>query len=156
MDGDTIKCVGPTQSCTVQGATVVETHGIILPGLIDTHNHILFDIFDESDWTPPKVYANHNQWTSDPRYHAMVDAKQWMNGEGTSTQDLGCEMDKYGELKGLIAGTTSILGAANSTNRACYGSLARTIDQSPNDLGSDKVQVATIFPSASTADTVAV
>ncbi|MFO0567461.1 MAG: hypothetical protein U0263_17520 [Polyangiaceae bacterium] len=31
------------------GPTIVETHGIILPGLIDTHNHILFDIFDESD-----------------------------------------------------------------------------------------------------------
>jgi hypothetical protein len=138
----------------VPGAQIVETNGIIFPGLIDTHNHILFDIFDESDWTPPKVYSNHNQWTSDPRYHAMVDAKQWMNGEGTSTEDLGCEMDKYGELKGLIAGTTSILGAANSANRSCYGSLARTIDQSPNDLGSDKVQVATLFPSTTTADNV--
>jgi len=153
-DGDVIKCVGATGACTVQGATVVDTQGIILPGLIDTHNHILFDIFDETDWTPPKAYANHNQWTSEPRYHAMVDAKQWMNGEGGSTQDLGCEMDKYGELKGLMAGTTSILGAANSANRSCYGSLARTIDQTSNDLASDKVQVATIFPSTSTADGV--
>ena len=152
IDGDVIKCVGV--SCTVPGAQVVETHGIIFPGLVDAHNHILFDVFDESDWTPPKVYSNHNQWTSDPRYHAMVDAKQWMNGEGASTEDLGCEMDKYGELKGLVAGTTSILGAANSANRACYGSLARTIDQSPNDLGSDKMQVATLFPSTSTADGV--
>ena len=33
-------------------ATVVDTGGIIFPGLIDTHNHILFDIFDETDWTP--------------------------------------------------------------------------------------------------------
>jgi hypothetical protein len=152
IDGDTIVCVGT--SCTVPGATVVETNGIIFPGLIDAHNHILFDVFDESDWTPPKVYTNHNQWTQDPKYKAMGDAKQWMNGEAGSTQDLGCEMDKYGELKGLVAGTTSILGAANSTNRACYGSLSRTIDQSPNDLGSDKMQVATIFPGTSTADGV--
>jgi hypothetical protein len=59
IDGDVIKCVGV--SCTVPGAQIVETNGIIFPGLIDTHNHILFDIFDESDWTPPKVYSNHNQ-----------------------------------------------------------------------------------------------
>jgi hypothetical protein len=75
-----------------------------------------------------------------------VDAKQWLNGEGTATpMDLGCEMDKYGEIKALIAGTTSTAGAPNSANRGCYGSLARTIDQSPNDLGYDKIQMQTVF-----------
>ena len=63
-------------------------------------------------------------------------------------------MDKYGEIKGLIAGTTSIVGAANPANKACYGSLARTIDQSPNGLADDEVQVATLFPSTSSADGV--
>ena len=52
--GDTIACVAP--SCAgdpaAADATVVETNGIIFPGLIDTHNHILFDIFDETDWAP--------------------------------------------------------------------------------------------------------
>ena len=33
----------------------------------------------------------------------MVDAKQWLNGEYGSPIALGCELDKYGELKGLIA-----------------------------------------------------
>src|SRR5204863_4814296 len=67
---------------------------------------------------------------------------------------LGCEMDKYGELKGLLAGTTSIVGAANPSNRACFGSLARTIDQTPNDLGADAIQVNVLFPSTSAADVV--
>ena len=67
---------------------------------------------------------------------------------------LGCEMDKYGEIKGLIAGTTSIVGAANPADKGCYGSLARTIDQSPNGLPDDKVQVATLFPNATSADAV--
>jgi hypothetical protein len=134
---------------------VIDTNGIIFPGLIDTHNHILFDIFDETDWAPTKAYGNHNQWTAEARYSAMVDAKQYLNGEGTSTPvDLGCEMNKFGELKGLVAGTTSIAGAANPTNRGCYGSLARTIDQSPNGLGVDKVQVATLFPTKTSADGV--
>ncbi len=152
--GDTIACVAA--SCETEPdaalASVVNTNGIILPGMIDAHNHVLFDIFDETDWAPTKSYTNHNQWPNDPRYKAMVNAKQYLNGEAGSPVDLGCEMDKYGELKGLIAGTTSIQGSANSANRACYGSLTRTIDQKPNGLDSDHVQTATIFPSTSAAD----
>ncbi|MFO0567462.1 MAG: hypothetical protein U0263_17525 [Polyangiaceae bacterium] len=104
--------------------------------------------------TPPKVYTNHDQWPNDARYGAMVDAKQWLNGEHCLPVNVNCELDKYGELKGLIAGTTSIAGAANPANKACYGSLARTIDQSSNDLPDDKVQLATLFPNAPTADAV--
>jgi hypothetical protein len=145
LTGDTITCVAPTCAAPA-GASIVDTKGIIFPGLIDAHNHILFDIFDEDDWAPTQSYTNHNQWTSDLRYKAMVDCKQYLNGESNSPY-FGCEMDKYGELKGLIAGTTSILGAAIPTNSACYGSLARTIDQKPNDLLSDKVQTAVAVPS---------
>jgi len=156
VESDVVTCVA-TSCSTMPGAataSIVQTNGIIFPGLIDTHNHILFDIFDESDWAPTKSYTNHNQWTSDARYKAMVDAKQYLNGESGSGVSIGCEMDKYGELKGLIAGTTSIAGAANPSDKICYGSLARTIDQKPNDLGVDKTQVATIFPSRSTADAI--
>jgi cytosine/adenosine deaminase-related metal-dependent hydrolase len=156
IDGDTLACVAP--SCAGEpaaaDASMVQTNGIIFPGLIDTHNHILFDIFDETDWSPAKVYTNHNQWPNEPRYKAMVDAKQYLNGEAGSPVSIGCEMDKYGELKALIAGTTSVVGSANPTNRECYGSLARTIDQTPNDLGADRIQAATIFPTTSTADGV--
>jgi cytosine/adenosine deaminase-related metal-dependent hydrolase len=156
VQGDTIMCVAASCAATsgASAATIVDTAGIVMPGLIDTHNHILFDIFDETDWSPSHGYTNHNQWSSDdPKYTALVDAKQYMNGEGSSV-DFGCAMDKYGELKGIIAGTTSILGAANPSNRKCYGSLARTIDQTPNGLPADKMQVATLFPSTSAADGV--
>ena len=155
VEGDTLTCVAASCATSPGAATasVVETNGIILPGLIDTHNHILFDIFDETDWAPTKAYGNHNQWPGEVRYGAMVDAKQWLNNEAgpTPRPGLGCEMDKFGELKGLVAGTTSIAGSANPANKSCYGSLARTIDQTPNDLGSDKVQAATLFPTATSA-----
>jgi 5-methylthioadenosine/S-adenosylhomocysteine deaminase len=154
--GDTIACVAPSCAADPEAtdATVVATNGIIFPGLIDTHNHILFDIFDETDWSPTRLYTNHNQWPNDPRYKAMVDAKQYLNGEAGSPVSIGCEMDKYGELKALIAGTTSVVGSANPANRTCYGSLARTIDQTANGLGADAIQAATIFPSTSAADSV--
>jgi cytosine/adenosine deaminase-related metal-dependent hydrolase len=159
VSGDTIQCVAA--SCAGEplaaSATVVRTNGVIFPGLIDTHNHIQFDIFDESDWSPlaDDDFTNHNQWPTRARYKAMVDAKQYLNGEAGSPVSVGCELLKYGELKGLIAGTTSILGGAIPTNKACYGTLARTIDQSPNGLLDDKVQGATIFPTRATdADSV--
>ncbi|MCK6536168.1 MAG: amidohydrolase family protein [Polyangiaceae bacterium] len=154
VEGDTITCAAA--SCAgnpgAVNATIVATNGIIMPGLIDTHNHILFDIFDESDWSPTKSYTNHDQWPNDARYGAMVDAKQYLNGEYGSPVNVNCELNKYGELKGLIAGTTSIAGAANPANKACYGSLARTIDQTSNDLGYDKVQASTLFPTTASAD----
>lgn len=156
VEGNLITCVAA--SCAGQvapGATVIDTQGIISPGLIDTHNHILFDIFDETDWAPTQSYTNHNQWPNDARYGAMVDTKQYLNGETpASPYDLGCELDKYGEMKGLIAGTTSIQGSPGATNKACYGSVARTIDQKYNQLPSDLVQTATIFPSTAAADGV--
>jgi 5-methylthioadenosine/S-adenosylhomocysteine deaminase len=161
---DTIVCVAPSCAADPQasGATIIDTQGIIMPGMIDSHNHIQFDIFDGDDWAPLQAYDDHDQWTNEDRYGAMVDAKQCLNGEASCPADLpkqalGCELVKYGELKGLIAGTTSIVGAANPADKACYGSLARTIDQGANDMPgpkNDKVQIATLFPSAASADGV--
>ena len=156
IQGDTIACAAA--SCSGQPgadtASIIETQGLIFPGLINSRTAVLFDVFDETDWAPSQIYANTNVWTQDPKYTALVDAKQYLNGEGGSAVDHGCEMDKYGELKGLVAGTTSIVGAANAANKTCYGSLARTIDQTPNDLGADYIQVATLFPTTSAADSV--
>lgn len=155
IESDTITCAAASCSYSPSSPpSIIDTNGMIFPGLIDAHNHILFDIFDETDWAPAQAYQNHNQWPNDAKYQAMVDAKQYLNGEYGSTVNVGCEMNKHGELKGLIAGTTSIVGAANPANKACYGSLTRTIDQGSNDLGYDKIQASTLFPTASSADSI--
>ncbi|MDB4943702.1 MAG: hypothetical protein JWP97_3236 [Labilithrix sp.] len=169
VEGTLITCVAPGLGCQGQvgatGATIIDTHGVIAPGLIDTHNHILFDIFDDQDWLPSQTYTNHNAWTAEPRYQAMLDVKQCLEdasqGKPTwcpSTYDgpgsLKCEMDKWGELKGLVAGTTSIVGLAGTTS-ACFGSVARSIDAVQSGLGQDKVQTSALFPpSKSAADGV--
>ncbi|MCA9620146.1 MAG: amidohydrolase family protein, partial [Myxococcales bacterium] len=161
--GDTIVCadVDCSTEPQAQTASVVQTNGIILPGMIDTHNHINFNIFDGDDWSPDAVYDNHDDWGPQiPRYNAMLDAKQYMSGEIWMTGmdspiDLSCELVKYGEVKGLVAGTTAIAGGGRPANKVCYRTLIRTIDQSANALcfdGTptscpDPVQVATLFPS---------
>ncbi len=155
IDNNIIACVAA--SCSgepaAEGATVIQTNGIISPGLIDGHNHIIFDVFNEDDWSPPQVYTNHNQWPNDDDYTAMVDAKQYLNGEMGSPADFGCQMLKHGEMKALIAGTTSIQGSPG-TGRTCFGSMARSLDVAQNDLPDDYIRTSTPFPSASTANGV--
>ncbi len=167
IEGDKITCVAAGVECAsapgAAGATMIDTHGIIAPGMIDTHNHILFDVFDEDDWTPSKVYTNHNDWTSEPRYAAMLDVKQCLVNDsqgkptwcantpyGTADGSLRCEFDKFGELKGLIAGTTSIVGLPG-TSAACFGSIARSVDVSQNELGTDSIQTSATFPPSKTS-----
>jgi cytosine/adenosine deaminase-related metal-dependent hydrolase len=167
----TIACAEAGEACAADpraaGVARVTIDGVIAPGLIDTHNHILFDVFDDSDWLPSKTYLNHDDWTKDtnePRYTVMVDAKQcledasqgkpqWCPPKFDGTGQLKCEMEKWGELKALVAGTTSIVGLAG-TALPCYASLARAIDTTFNGLDSDKVQTAAILPSKTTADGV--
>lgn len=197
VQGDTLMCVKPGTECAshsaAKGAPFVDIKGIIAPGLIDTHNHILYDIFGDEHWLPniPSTcstavdcesssyckkdkcncvkgvckYKNHTQWTNEREYTVMVDYKQCMEGasqgkpvwcpltyEGDAR--LSCEMNKYGELKGLIAGTTSIVGLPGRAS-ACFASLARSIDVAANGLEADKVQTSAVFPpSAETANNV--
>ncbi len=162
VEGNTITCVAADNGCDAMpgatGATIIDTKGIIAPGLIDTHNHILFDVFDNDDWGPAQLYQDHDQWPAEAKYMAMLDVKQcivddsqgkpaWcaMTAYGTAAGSLRCEVDKWGELKGLIAGTTSIVGLAGTT-AACFGSLARSVDAAQNGLGQDKIQTSALFP----------
>jgi cytosine/adenosine deaminase-related metal-dependent hydrolase len=167
----TIGCAEAGKTCEADPAAAGVAHvmidGVIAPGLVDTHNHILFDIFDDSDWLPKQLYQNHDDWTKDtnePRYTVMVDVKQcledasqgkplWCPTKYDGAGNLKCEMEKWGELKGLAAGTTSIVGLPG-TALPCYASLARTIDTQFNGLATDKVQTAAILPSKTTADGV--
>ena len=70
----TIGCAEPGKACEAEpqaaGVAHVTIDGVISPGLIDTHNHILFDIFDDSDWLPTQLYQNHDDWPKDPTSRA--------------------------------------------------------------------------------------
>ncbi len=165
----TIGCVDQGDTCAREpgaaGAARVVTNGVIAPGLIDVHNHILFDVFDGSDWTPTTLFQNHDSWTTDPRYIEVLDAKQCLEDasqgkptwcpakyDGTANH-LKCEMNKWGELKALIAGTTSVVGLPGSA-LPCYGTLTRSLDTPYNGLGQDKMQTSLFPPSKTTADGV--
>src|ERR687888_501592 len=52
------------------GTRVHETHGVILPGLLDMHNHPEFNIF--AAWEPPQLFANRYRWRGSDIYHKLV------------------------------------------------------------------------------------
>ena len=184
--GDSIACVGDCEGHAQSGgAWLIDTNAAILPGLIDTHNHILFDIFDNDDWVPtlPQScssetdcaagttycksgacacvdgrcrYRNHDQWPKEDEYALMLDYKQcfegasqgrpdWCPTKYNDDGDVKCEMQKWGELKGLISGTTSIVGLPGTASK-CVGSLSRSIDVAQNGLGVDDIQTSALFP----------
>jgi hypothetical protein len=58
-------------------------------------------------------------------------------------------MNKWGEMKGLIAGTTSIVGLIGNIS-SCVGSLARSIGTTYDDLPGDTVQSSALVPSSAT------
>src|SRR2546422_4124951 len=51
-------------------AAIIETEGIILPGLLDLHNHPDFNIF--AAWEPPKTFINRMQWRGSDLYLQLV------------------------------------------------------------------------------------
>ncbi|MBT9557129.1 MAG: amidohydrolase family protein [Myxococcales bacterium] len=132
--GETIACAD--LSCSERpeavGATIVNANGMIFPGLIDAHNHMLFGIFDLSDWPIEKTYDYHEEWADAPGYEAVRDAYDFMIESGQAA--LKCEVLKYGEVKALIAGTTAVVGQPKGTALKCFGSLARSLDGGFNDL----------------------
>jgi cytosine/adenosine deaminase-related metal-dependent hydrolase len=123
VEGDTITCVGTCQN--PDGAWLLRvTSAFILPGFIDAHNHVAYNVFGK--WTPPKIYENRGQWQRAPAYQAFKAPYNNLKDKAI------CEMVKYGELKALISGITTIQGTAPS--RTCYRTLIRNAENQ-NELG---------------------
>jgi cytosine/adenosine deaminase-related metal-dependent hydrolase len=92
----------------------------IFPGFIDAHNHAAYNVLPK--WTPPKRYQNRGQWQRAQAY------KQFKapNSRLKDQDKLFCEMVKYGELRALLSGITTIQGT--SPDQACFRTLIRNAE----------------------------
>jgi 5-methylthioadenosine/S-adenosylhomocysteine deaminase len=118
IERDELTCVDVT--CSVpNGATVITTTDTyIFPGFIDAHNHVAYNVL--AKWSPPKVYANRGQWQSSAAYRAFK--APWDQLKASFL----CEMIKYGEVKALLSGVTTIQGTA--PDRVCFDTLIRNVE----------------------------
>src|SRR5690242_19622692 len=55
-----------------ENVPVTQTRGTVLPGMIELHNHLPYDVL--SLWQVPRPFTNRDQWSADsnPAYHQLV------------------------------------------------------------------------------------
>jgi 5-methylthioadenosine/S-adenosylhomocysteine deaminase len=103
------------------GARVLQTDGVILPGLIDLHGHPEFNVF--APWEPPKTYLNRYAWRGSEQYHALIRKPQDKLAKALPS---GTQL-RYAEIRALVGGVTAIQGAGGVAPPATE-SLVRNVD----------------------------
>ena len=98
---------------------VVETGGVISPGLIDLHNHVAYNFLPL--WKSGKRFNNRYQWARIAEYDTAV--KDPYNAVKNARHQ--CDGVKYGELRALVGGTTTIQG---SVDLGCARSWVRNVE----------------------------
>ncbi|NMO52320.1 amidohydrolase family protein [Actinoplanes sp. TBRC 11911] len=117
VHGDTIAEVRRDAPAGV--ATVLDTGGVILPGLIDLHGHPEFNVF--AAWEPPRRFGNRYQWRSSDIYRKLVrDPQNKLLTEVPAHTQL-----RYAEIRALTGGVTAIQGATGATRQE---PLVRNVD----------------------------
>src|SRR5215510_15120987 len=71
VDGNTIVDVTTARP---DGMTIIDTGGVIFPGLIDLHNHVTWNAFPR--WRPKKAVTARYDWLADPDYLAKLKGPQ--------------------------------------------------------------------------------
>jgi cytosine/adenosine deaminase-related metal-dependent hydrolase len=93
------------------GVPVVETGGLIFPGLIDSHNHGSYNVLDHIPFG--QTFQDRSEWQAAPLYadfNAQLDAMELYAGASAHSRNVS----RLFETRALCAGTTTIQGGANS------------------------------------------
>ncbi|MFH8789262.1 amidohydrolase family protein [Streptomyces roseoverticillatus] len=118
----------------------IDTGALILPGLVDLHNHLTYNTLPL--WEAAGVpYAHHDRWVDEDHPPGYSTSVTWP--AKVLAQAAPEALVKYVEVKALIGGTTSIQGAPAST-RAVDGWLLRIIDNEKLPAGADMVMTSAL------------
>jgi cytosine/adenosine deaminase-related metal-dependent hydrolase len=119
LGGPTLGAVSDTPP---SGVEVVETDGVILPGLIDLHGHPEYNVF--APWEPPETYANRGLWRDSPQYARLVKEPYGR----LKTAQLVPALTRYAEIRALVGGVSAVQGAAVNA-QLLEESLVRNVDR---------------------------
>jgi cytosine/adenosine deaminase-related metal-dependent hydrolase len=118
INGDKIASVSSTP-----GSNAIPVDGVIFPGLIDLHDHFTWNVLPR--WTPPSRFGNRYEWQEHPDYALRLAGVHYALTAG----GLGCDMNRYAEIKAIVNGATSGVGAfSTTTENACIAGLMRNLD----------------------------
>src|SRR6201986_5173222 len=86
-------------------STVIDTGGIIAPGLINLHNHLTSNVFPRGH--PIEELANRYDWQQKPIYQTLIESPH----AGMVADGPEGEMERYSEVKAIGEGETSAVGS---------------------------------------------
>jgi 5-methylthioadenosine/S-adenosylhomocysteine deaminase len=124
ISGQKIVAVG-ANSTLPSGATAIKVPGIILPGFIDLHNHLTWNILPR--WLPGRTFADRYEWQDTAEYDRFL-----VTPHNLALNAAACESEIYAEIKALAGGATSVVGSllpiGHPENAKCSKGLARNLD----------------------------
>jgi cytosine/adenosine deaminase-related metal-dependent hydrolase len=103
--------------------TIIETDGVVTPGLIDLHGHPEFNVF--AAWEPPKLYLNRYAWRNGSEEYQLLVREP---ANRLKAAKLTEEQLRYAEIRALVGGVTAIQGAGQSADTT--EALVRNVDKS--------------------------
>lgn len=122
--GDGVISVRGETIAQIRSASAAEassdTQSYILPGFIDLHDHITWNIFPR--WRTYVFYNNRYEWQQRADYQIALNTPHRLMVE----QHDECDANEYAEIKALVGGATSIVGSMN--NPGCIHGLVRDLD----------------------------
>jgi hypothetical protein len=129
-----ILCAGA--SCDVSRDKVICTEGVISPGLINTHDHMQYNVLPP--WQHDQLFDDRYDWRSDDDYW------DYRTAYDAIEDDNGCDIMKWAELRSLVSGATSGVG---SYGGSCIDVLIRNLDE---DEGAHGIADYELYYSAGT------
>lgn len=94
-----------------KSAPEVDTEGTIYPGLIDLHNHFVYNALPL--WAVPKRYKNRDQWPREKEYKSNISLPIRALA---SAEETARALVRYVEAKALVGGTTTGQGIRTQIN----------------------------------------
>jgi cytosine/adenosine deaminase-related metal-dependent hydrolase len=92
-----------------RGVRLLDTGGVVLPGLIDMHNHPDFNVF--APWEPPEVYPNRYAWRDSRLYEQLIKVPNRHMDDVLTIK--GARL-RYAEIRAMVGGVTAIQGMNGS------------------------------------------
>ncbi|MEU8226404.1 amidohydrolase family protein [Kribbella sp. NPDC048915] len=117
----------------------ISAGGLICPGFIDLHNHLMYNSLPL--WTEPSrtvPWTSHNQWGRAPTYSAQISKPARLLGATA-----GRALLRYVETRAIVGGTTSIQGNPRGAVPP-DNDLIRNIDSEKLGTGEDFIRVSTL------------
>jgi hypothetical protein len=112
----------------------VNVDGIIVPGLVDVHNHVPWNVLPR--WSPGPKFTNQAQWADSPEF------RQLRGPFDRLLPSHFCDMNAWGELRALAGGVTAVMATQPAP---CIHGLVRNLDFNSGFYGTTQLDREHIF-----------